>query len=322
MHIGAVMIFEGPPPAYEDFASTSSRGFTSCRATGRSSPTRASRSGRPVWIDDPRFNLEYHVRHTALPAPGRDRAAARCWPAGSSPSGSTARSRSGSCGSCRASRATVSRSSTRPTTRSSTASRASTSRPCCSTSADADADAGGEPGRPSVEPSDAAARGRGREGLATLPARAARRGLDARAHPGGHGSEVREAAEGARRGRLERREPAADDAAQRADRPAPARAWVRDRLARLEGDQERARRHGQRRRSSRSWRARSRAGCARAACAPRGSSCAGSCRSRSARDEQRGALGNQITAMLGPLPVYADDPVERLRIVSRGDAAA
>jgi WS/DGAT/MGAT family acyltransferase len=25
---------------------------------------------RPVWIDDPHFNIEYHVRHTALPAPG------------------------------------------------------------------------------------------------------------------------------------------------------------------------------------------------------------------------------------------------------------
>jgi WS/DGAT/MGAT family acyltransferase len=28
-------------------------------------------SGRPVWIDDPSFNLDYHIRHTALPAPGR-----------------------------------------------------------------------------------------------------------------------------------------------------------------------------------------------------------------------------------------------------------
>jgi WS/DGAT/MGAT family acyltransferase len=27
-------------------------------------------SGRPVWVDDPSFNLEYHVRHTALPSPG------------------------------------------------------------------------------------------------------------------------------------------------------------------------------------------------------------------------------------------------------------
>src|SRR6059036_3231816 len=26
--------------------------------------------GRPLWVDDPSFNLEYHVRHTALPAPG------------------------------------------------------------------------------------------------------------------------------------------------------------------------------------------------------------------------------------------------------------
>ena len=26
--------------------------------------------GRPVWVDDPHFNIEYHVRHSALPAPG------------------------------------------------------------------------------------------------------------------------------------------------------------------------------------------------------------------------------------------------------------
>src|SRR5437868_5770388 len=29
-------------------------------------------AGRPLWVDDPRFNLEYHVRHTALPAPGSE----------------------------------------------------------------------------------------------------------------------------------------------------------------------------------------------------------------------------------------------------------
>ena len=26
--------------------------------------------GRPLWIDDTRFNLTYHVRHSALPPPG------------------------------------------------------------------------------------------------------------------------------------------------------------------------------------------------------------------------------------------------------------
>ena len=29
-------------------------------------------TGRPLWVDDPDFNLEYHVRHTALPSPGSD----------------------------------------------------------------------------------------------------------------------------------------------------------------------------------------------------------------------------------------------------------
>jgi diacylglycerol O-acyltransferase len=31
------------------------------------------RLGRPVWVDDPHFDLGYHVRRTALPAPGGDR---------------------------------------------------------------------------------------------------------------------------------------------------------------------------------------------------------------------------------------------------------
>lgn len=28
--------------------------------------------GRPVWVDDPHFNISYHLRHTALPAPGSE----------------------------------------------------------------------------------------------------------------------------------------------------------------------------------------------------------------------------------------------------------
>src|SRR2546423_13468260 len=28
--------------------------------------------GRQLWVDDPAFNLDYHLRHTALPAPGGD----------------------------------------------------------------------------------------------------------------------------------------------------------------------------------------------------------------------------------------------------------
>jgi diacylglycerol O-acyltransferase / wax synthase len=32
--------------------------------------------------------------------------------------------------------------------------------------------------------------------------------------------------------------------------------------------------------------------------------------------DERGELGNRIAAMRGPLPVYVDDPIERLRVVS------
>jgi WS/DGAT/MGAT family acyltransferase len=35
-------------------------------------------------------------------------------------------------------------------------------------------------------------------------------------------------------------------------------------------------------------------------------------------DDDRGLLGNRIAAMRGPLPVYVDDPVERLRVVREG----
>ena len=89
--------------------------------------------GRPVWVDDPHFNV-------ALPRPPHRAAAARAAsssssasPAGSSRRRSTAAGRCGSCGSSRASPTTASRCCRRPITRSSTASRASTSRPCCST---------------------------------------------------------------------------------------------------------------------------------------------------------------------------------------------
>jgi WS/DGAT/MGAT family acyltransferase len=70
MHVGAVLIFEGPPPAREDFlAHIDSRLHLVPRYRQKLAFPRFE-MGRPLWIDDPRFNLEYHVRHTALPSPG------------------------------------------------------------------------------------------------------------------------------------------------------------------------------------------------------------------------------------------------------------
>ena len=41
-----------------------------CRASARSWWCRRWRPGRPLWADDVNFNLTYHIRHTALPEPG------------------------------------------------------------------------------------------------------------------------------------------------------------------------------------------------------------------------------------------------------------
>src|SRR5262245_65427807 len=70
MHIGATMIFEGPPPSYEELRShIESRLHLVPRYRQKLAYPRFQ-MGRPVWIDDPRFNIQYHVRHTALPSAG------------------------------------------------------------------------------------------------------------------------------------------------------------------------------------------------------------------------------------------------------------
>jgi diacylglycerol O-acyltransferase len=72
MHIGSVAILEGPPPDREALSRM-------VRAHLPSVPRYRQRVqfvpfalGRPVWVDDPHFNLGYHLRRTALPAPGGD----------------------------------------------------------------------------------------------------------------------------------------------------------------------------------------------------------------------------------------------------------
>jgi diacylglycerol O-acyltransferase / wax synthase len=72
MHIGGVAILDGPAPSIEDFtAHIASRLHLVPRYRQRAiSPPL--QSGRPLWVDDPTFTISYHVRHTALPAPGTD----------------------------------------------------------------------------------------------------------------------------------------------------------------------------------------------------------------------------------------------------------
>jgi WS/DGAT/MGAT family acyltransferase len=72
MHVGALVIFEGPPPSHEDFvAHIESRLRLVPRYRQKLAFPRFE-MGRPFWVDDPSFNIDYHVRHTALPKPGSD----------------------------------------------------------------------------------------------------------------------------------------------------------------------------------------------------------------------------------------------------------
>jgi diacylglycerol O-acyltransferase / wax synthase len=72
MHVGAVLIFEGPPPGYDDLLEHIRARLHLVPRFRQKLAFPPLESGRPFWVDDPSFNLEYHVRHSALPAPGSE----------------------------------------------------------------------------------------------------------------------------------------------------------------------------------------------------------------------------------------------------------
>ena len=74
MHIAGACVFADPPPAYDklvDLIAGKMHEIPRYRQRVRSVPFEL---GRPVWADDPHFDIGYHVRHTALPGPGDDAA--------------------------------------------------------------------------------------------------------------------------------------------------------------------------------------------------------------------------------------------------------
>jgi WS/DGAT/MGAT family acyltransferase len=79
MHIGSVGIFDAKPVTRSDGGLDMERMLGLSDISLQKNPrfrqkiARIPRLERPVWIDDERFNLSYHVRHTALPAPGEER---------------------------------------------------------------------------------------------------------------------------------------------------------------------------------------------------------------------------------------------------------
>jgi diacylglycerol O-acyltransferase / wax synthase len=70
MHVASVMLFEGPPPPYDDLLAGIERRLHLVPRYRQRLAFVPLGQGRPKWVDDPRLNLRYHVRATALPAPG------------------------------------------------------------------------------------------------------------------------------------------------------------------------------------------------------------------------------------------------------------
>jgi diacylglycerol O-acyltransferase len=70
MHVGGVTVFDGPPPDYDEVLDMVSTRLQMVPRFRRKLAHVPLGIGRPVWVDDTHFNIEYHVRHTALPPPG------------------------------------------------------------------------------------------------------------------------------------------------------------------------------------------------------------------------------------------------------------
>ncbi len=72
MHIASCAIFEGPAPDYDEVVALIRSKLPLVPRYRQRVRFVPGGLGRPVWVDDPHFRIEYHVRHTALPSPGSD----------------------------------------------------------------------------------------------------------------------------------------------------------------------------------------------------------------------------------------------------------
>ncbi len=72
MHVASTSIFEGSAPSHEEFREHIASRLHLVPRFRQKLRFVPLDQGRPVWVDDPHLNLDYHVRQTALPAPGSD----------------------------------------------------------------------------------------------------------------------------------------------------------------------------------------------------------------------------------------------------------
>jgi diacylglycerol O-acyltransferase / wax synthase len=72
LHVGSVSVFDGPAPSYGDLVRLLLSKLPLVPRYRQRVKTVPLQLGRPLWVDDPHFQILYHVRHTAVPKPGGD----------------------------------------------------------------------------------------------------------------------------------------------------------------------------------------------------------------------------------------------------------
>jgi WS/DGAT/MGAT family acyltransferase len=318
MHVGALVVFEGPPPSREDFVEHLESRLGLVPRYRQKLAFPRFEMGRPFWVDDPQFNIDYHVRHTALPAPGteeqlrglvgrifsqrldRSKPLWEMWLVQGLESGKFA-----------------------------LISKTHHALVDGVSGVDLSAvlfdvgpvpqeiDGAGEDWTPEPEPSEAELVAEGIKGLLRTPADLAGQAVGALSSPGRAVDEVREAAEGVGEVLWAGLNPAPDVPLNQKIGPHRRLFWVQSDLAKLKAIKN------------------SLGGTVNDVVLAIVSGAVGRwLRERGVRTEglelralvpvsirgedEHGQLGNRIAAMRGPLPVYAEDPVERLQIV-RGE---
>lgn len=72
MHVASTIIFSGSAPTHSEFRDHIESRLHLVPRFRQKLRFVPFGQGRPVWVDDPFLNLNYHVRRTALPAPGSE----------------------------------------------------------------------------------------------------------------------------------------------------------------------------------------------------------------------------------------------------------
>lgn len=72
MHVASVIVFEGKAPAYVELLEHIERRLHLVPRFRQRLAFVPLGQGRPRWVDDPHLNLRYHLRHSGLPAPGSE----------------------------------------------------------------------------------------------------------------------------------------------------------------------------------------------------------------------------------------------------------